>query len=281
MLIWSCGTVRVNCSGLCKQVTMTKKEESFLKKHPGTTRWAVYGFLCHLAWYAKQAVHVVTNCCQPIAADGDETSTIKHWFSEKGEKVQKDFLKPPAVTQYNLYMGAVDMFDQYRSYVQIELRSRKFWHPLFWFIIESALINSWLLYKASRKLALLPVEYTLFSFRKSIVLAMVSEWEAMGCRHKTQSPPKKMQTSTQCRVHLKKIRENLDTRFTAADGHLSFLSAISLRPESNTRFRQMQCQHCKKRKTTYYCNQCETPLCKGVCFAEYHRKSTSPDPKNG
>jgi len=29
--------------------------------------------------------------------------------------------------------------------VKIELRSRKFWHPLFWFIIEAVLINAWLL----------------------------------------------------------------------------------------------------------------------------------------
>jgi hypothetical protein len=157
MGIWSCGTVRVNRSGLCKQVTMKKSEESVLKKNPGTTRWASYGSLCYLAWYAKRAVHVLTNAYQPTATSADEPSTIQHWFSEKGEKIQKEIPRPPAVTNYNLYMGAVDMFDQYRSYVQVELRSRKYWHPLFWFIVEAALINAWLLYKASRERALLPL----------------------------------------------------------------------------------------------------------------------------
>ena len=34
--IWSCGTVRVNRKGLCQEVTMKKKEETMLKKNPGT-----------------------------------------------------------------------------------------------------------------------------------------------------------------------------------------------------------------------------------------------------
>jgi hypothetical protein len=32
-----------------------------------------------------------------------------------------------------------------------------FWHPLFWFIIEAALVSVWLLYKATCELAMLPV----------------------------------------------------------------------------------------------------------------------------
>ena len=102
-----------------------------LKKNPGTIRWASYGSLCYIAWFAKRAVHVLINCYQPIAEDGDESGTIQHWFSEKGEKVLKDISCPPAVKNYNLYMGAVDMFDQNRSYVQVELRSQKSWPPFF------------------------------------------------------------------------------------------------------------------------------------------------------
>jgi Transposase IS4 len=195
LLIWCCGTVRVNRTGLCKEVIMKKSEESTLKKPPGTIRYASIGFLCFISWFAKRAVHIVTNCYQPLAAVNDGLGTIKHWFSEKGQKVQKEISRPPAVAYYNLYMGAVDMFDQYRSYVQVEMRSRKFWHPLFWFVIESALINSWLLYKTSRQLGHLPVEYTLFfTFRKSVALALAAEWENMGCRSKNDgtSPSKKM-----------------------------------------------------------------------------------------
>ena len=136
------------------------------------------------------------------------------------KKVQREIPRPPAVRNYNLYMGAVDMFDQYCSYVQIliELRSRKFWHrcPLFWFIIEASLINAWLLYKSSREAAMLPIEYTVFTFRKSIALALVAEWETMGCKNHTctLSPTKSMQNpKTQSRTHLRKMKLNEGTNF--------------------------------------------------------------------
>jgi hypothetical protein len=168
--------------GLCTDVTMKKKEESKLKKSPDTIRWASYGFLCYIAWFDKRAVHMLTNCYSTVAESDNERSTVLHWLTENGEKVQTEIPRPPAVRNYTLYMGAVDMFDQYCSYVQIELQSRKFWHPLFWFIIEASLINAWLLYKSNREAAMLPIEYTIFTFHKSIALALVAEWEIMGCK---------------------------------------------------------------------------------------------------
>jgi hypothetical protein len=147
--IWACGTIRTNRKGLCPIVSMKKAEETALKKNPGTIRYASYGSLCYIAWFAKRPVHILTNCYLPVSDDGS-ASTVQHWFKEKGEKVQKEIAQPPAVKQYNLYMGAVDLYDQYRSYVQLDLRSFKFWHPLFWLVVESALVNSWLLYKATR-----------------------------------------------------------------------------------------------------------------------------------
>jgi len=39
-------------------------------------------------------------------------------------------------------MGAVDRFDQFRAYIKLEQKSGKFWHPMMWFIFESALVNA-------------------------------------------------------------------------------------------------------------------------------------------
>ena len=157
-----------------------------------------------------------------------------HWFSENGEKVQKEIPRPPAVHSYNLYMGAVDMFDQYRSYVNVEIRSRKFWHPIFWFMVESALINSWLLYKATRVLSLLPLQYNLFTFRKSIALALAAHWEKMGCRNKSM-----MHSNSQIRVHLRKLNFDDEIRFTGTDLHVSQFEPIPLKQGSKLKVRQM------------------------------------------
>jgi hypothetical protein len=173
------------------------------------------------------------------------------------------------------------MFDQYRSYVQVELRSRKFWHPLFWFVIEAALINSWLLYKTTREKALLPLEYSLFTFRKSIALALAAEWESMGCRLKKcpLSPSKKMQASTQVRTHLLNFKqEELGTRYTSSDGHASFLKRIPLRDGSDLQKRQMRCRQCKTRRSCFWCSECEAPLCKDNCYREFHTLAAAQTP---
>ena len=88
---------------------------------------------------------------------------VRRKKNEEGQtqygKIQRDIFIPMIVLFYNLYMGAVDLFDQYRSYIKLELRSGKFWHPMMWFIFESALVNLWVLYKCIREKAGLQVQY--------------------------------------------------------------------------------------------------------------------------
>jgi hypothetical protein len=272
MRIWACGTIRPNRKGLCPEVSLKKAEESKMKKAPGTSRWASYGSLCYVFWYAKRGVHLLTNCYLPEA--NDQTGTVLHWFSEKGEKVQKEINRPPAVKYYNLYMGAVDLFDQYRSYTQIDLRSRKFWHPLFWFILESALVNSWLLYKASCQLEKVELRYTFFSFKKSVALALASQWEKMGCRNfnPAESPSQKLRTTSHVKAHLfaKSKTDLFGTRFTEKDKHLSHRQKIPPLEGSTCTKRQLQCQECKKGRTTFWCTECQVPLCKDLCFQLFH-----------
>ena len=272
MGIRACGTIRTNRKGLCSEVAIKKSEESVLKKNPGMIRWASYGALCFIAWFAKRPVHILTNCYLPIS-DGD-IGKVLHWFCEAGKKVQKEIARPPAVKFYNLYMGAVDLFDQLRAYVALELRSNKFWHPMFWFILEAALVNSWILYKVTRQEAGLELEYTHLQFRKSIALALAAEWEAMGCKKKSPTPvsPTSMYKNTKVvRIHQKLTLKPVSVaRFHAPDKHAQFFSAIPLLTGSKLKKRQMLCRQCKESRSKFWCSECTAPLCKGVCFIRYH-----------
>ena len=105
--------------------------------------------MVYCAWFDKRPVHVLSNCYLPSAAD----SFVAHWYpalpNELGSingKIQREVFIPPIVKMYNQHMGGVDTFDQYRSYIKLDLRSRKYWHCMFWFIIEPALVNAWVLY---------------------------------------------------------------------------------------------------------------------------------------
>jgi hypothetical protein len=174
----------------------------------------------------------------------------------------------------------VDMFDQYRSYVKLDFRSRKYWHPLFWFIIESALINAWILYKTTVQKAGLPLLYNFFTFRKSIALALAAPWEKKGCRHKTteKSPRKLLDSPTKVRVHLKVKPEELGHRYTDKDKHISYLCNIPNKEGSKLNKRQLYCKQCSKSRTVFWCSYCGVPLCKTPCFVLFH---TEPEPQQG
>ena len=72
------------------------------------------------------------------------------------QRTQKDGNKalikcPLAVAQYTKRMGGVDQFDQFRSHYILGRRSNKWWMRLFYFLVESASINAFILYKAVHK----------------------------------------------------------------------------------------------------------------------------------
>jgi hypothetical protein len=78
-------------------------------------------------------------------------------------------------------VGVVDRFDQYRAYIRLKMRTSKFCHVMFWFVMELALVNSWVLYKCTRKAYGLDLDDSDIEFRVTIVLAMVAQWQNMGC----------------------------------------------------------------------------------------------------
>jgi hypothetical protein len=276
MLIWATGTIRVNRKGLCREVTIKKNEETKLKKTPGYSRWSSYGALCYLAWFDKRPVHLLSYQYQP---DDAGLTTVEHWYqAKKGEegypgKIRKEINCPPIVKFYNLFMGAVDLFDQFRQYIKLELRSRKFWHCIFWFVIESALVNSWVLYKATRQAANLPMEYDHLEFRRYIAFALAAEWEGMGCQYNPcglASPTKQLrETKKGRRVSLKKNICNLERAFDI-NRHIDFDSFIPKAEGAKAKYRQVLCRQCKEHRTSRWCSSCKVPLCKGKCFLAFH-----------
>ena len=144
--IFGCGTIKTNRKDVCDAVKMKKGEESELKKTPGIIRYASIGILCLLSWFDKRAVHILTNAYMP---SGDLVRGRRHWYKAlPGDaeavrgKVKKSISIPPAVKFYRAFMGGVDLFDQYRAYYKLQLRSFKYWHVMFFFILEAALVNA-------------------------------------------------------------------------------------------------------------------------------------------
>ena len=60
-----------------------------------------------------------------------------------GDEITKDMEIPVLINEYNHHMGAVDRFDQLRSYYDVLQSHRKAWRPLFSLLLEIIMVNSY------------------------------------------------------------------------------------------------------------------------------------------
>ena len=69
---------------------------------------------------------------------------VRQLFGE-GEFV-KPLSIPSCIDDYNHFMGGIDIADQYRSYYTTQLIARCNWLPIFFWILDTALINSFIIF---------------------------------------------------------------------------------------------------------------------------------------
>jgi len=62
-----------------------------------------------------------------------------------GEYPVRELALPTATVDYNLHMGGVDIADQRRSYYSTQLRVVRSWMPLFFWLLDTTVINSFLI----------------------------------------------------------------------------------------------------------------------------------------
>ena len=70
---------------------------------------------------------------------------------ERVQRKKKDgtsatFNCPSSLVKYNQYMGGVDRNDQLRGYYHIQLKCRKYYKYIFWFLFDLAITNLYILY---------------------------------------------------------------------------------------------------------------------------------------
>jgi hypothetical protein len=75
-------------------------------------------------------------------------STVKRRKIGKAERL--DITAPVMAREYNDYMGAVDQFDNLRSRYATQLTSRKWYHALFYWALDTCVINGMVVYNESK-----------------------------------------------------------------------------------------------------------------------------------
>lgn len=139
--IYYVGTIRSNRKGLPDLITGKNLDRAARKEtalEPGEFIYQYDAPISEVKWKDTKAVFVATTAFDPKAVEQIERK------QRDGQK--KKIYCRQAIEKYTKYMGGVDYFDHYRALYPLGRKSRKNWHRLFWFLLESAVLNAFIVY---------------------------------------------------------------------------------------------------------------------------------------
>ena len=128
----ACGTLRINRRGVPPEVkTALKKGEK--RVVPVDDNMAV------IQWHDKRLVSILST----LHSDSPVETERRSRSAPGGREVVE---KPEAVVEYNMYMGGIDHGYQLLSYYGFPHRTVKWWRRAFFFLLEAAIVNSYIMY---------------------------------------------------------------------------------------------------------------------------------------
>ena len=110
---------------------------------------------------------------------------IDRWVKSANARSQVDC--PQIVLHYNKSMGGVDLADMLIQLYRIEVKTTRWYIKVFWYMVDIAKVNSWLLYRRHQNQLNIPLKKpkTLANFTKEIAAGLMhtnkSLTEAEGC----------------------------------------------------------------------------------------------------
>lgn len=235
--LYACGTINSNRKHMPKF-----KDDKELKR--GQYEWfSSNDGLTAVKWRDKRCVHLISNYHDPLL-----TTSVKR--NEKdGTSTQVPC--PTLLVDYNNNMNFVDVFDQYRTTYCIDRKSRKWWHRIFFFLIDASIVNAYIINKVMGEKTL-----TMKDFRRQVIDGLIGNTLVRNINT----------TSTELSIPIKKKKP--------LQPNCVRLSENAHQPVRTTRRR---CAFCSTKKsdnrTNWKCSTCNVPLCLGKmknCFQKYH-----------
>jgi len=111
-------------------------------------------------WKDNRIVYFLSNF-----HDSSEVGTVRH---RQKAGTLKTIPCSKMVHDYNQYMDFVDKADQLRTTYTLDKKSKKWWHRIFWFLIDTVVTNAYIIYKQKRR------RKNLKNFRLQLVNELVS-----------------------------------------------------------------------------------------------------------
>lgn len=151
---YACGTIRSNRKGIPNNLVADSK----LKRGQYDYRFSNLN-IAYYKWKDNKIVHLTSNF-----HGNDEDIVLRK--EKNGSK--STITCPKAIKDYNSYMGGVDTADRLRALYCIDRKSPKWWHRLFWGILDIAFVNAHIIH------GLIMEKTSVIDFRRSVAQGLMS-----------------------------------------------------------------------------------------------------------
>ncbi|KAE8737699.1 hypothetical protein FOCC_FOCC016835 [Frankliniella occidentalis] len=200
-------------------------------------------------WADNKIVHIASTY---IGVGSEPLPTVKRWCKDKGVHVQVS--APKCIAEYNQTMGGVDKFDHLCELYRMSSRAKRWYLPIFIFMLNMTLTNSWLLYKRDS----LELNQKIMP-SKDFRLEIYQSW-VTSCVRKAGRPGLADDTIVK-KKYFTKPRPLQEVRYDSYEHWPSWSCS------------QSRCSYCKKGKTYVTCMKCDVSLCfipSRNCFVHFH-----------
>lgn len=134
--IWATGTVKGGQIRVSSILLGFKRGEH----ERGTIFWQMHESqrMAATIWYNAKPVTFFSTSQDPFR----EGVVAHKWVNDKRIPIRTT----PQQEEYQKYMRGVDLIDQMHRHYTVQFWSRKWWHKLWFFVLDSSLQNAWILF---------------------------------------------------------------------------------------------------------------------------------------
>lgn len=260
---------RLKCELFQKGIyAMGSIQQNRLKVYKSISEKRYVPSLCEEKEATVDGENCIVKCCDikcvPNAStisNDEPLRKVEKWDKNTDSVVQVPCPNP--TKRYNTFMGDVDPLDGMMLYYRTKMHPKKFYHRLFYHLLDMVVVNCWLLYKRDAQSLQVPKsrQYDILGFRTGIAVSLIKQ-------NKNTSKRRGRSTSEADFV-VKKRR-----------GPAASIPAKDVRKDKFAHW-PAPCdrQRCKlpgcKKKSTIKCQKCDVHLClnkSSNCFYDFHTK---------
>ena len=223
--------------------------------------------VAEFAWRDNNVVLFATTVGDPMEVvnrprkrPGSSSSVAAKTGKVFGNEVVKNLDIPQSIDEYNQQMGAVDQFDQLKSYYDTRRIHRKTWRSLFSFLLEVVLINC---FKLSTLVTRAETKHS--GHRKFRLKPIIQLEDAAGRAVRYDSRRRRSVNDLKVKDGRMHVQGNLLKQsmqqpcvVCQAKGHRGALQAVDANASSSAK-------KTKSARTTQRCVKCDVPLCADCC----------------